>query len=39
LWALEIDGETLAGSGHFPHARDPARMNGVINQFADRFWR
>ena len=35
-WALEIDGETLAGSGHFPHARDPVRVNLLIKQFADR---
>jgi len=49
-WALEIDGETLArctggmlvtlaGSGHFPHVRDPVRVNVLIKQFADRFGR
>ena len=30
---------TLAGSGHFPHARDPVRVNLLIKQFADRFRR
>jgi pimeloyl-ACP methyl ester carboxylesterase len=30
---------TLAGSGHFPHARDPVRVNGLIKQFADGFRR
>ena len=30
---------TLAGSGHFPHARDPVRVNMLIKQFADRFRR
>ncbi len=28
---------TLAGAGHFPHARDPVRVNLLIKQFADRF--
>jgi pimeloyl-ACP methyl ester carboxylesterase len=27
---------TLAGAGHFPHARDPVRVNLLIKQFADR---
>jgi pimeloyl-ACP methyl ester carboxylesterase len=27
---------TLAGSGHFPHVRDPVRVNLLIRQFADR---
>jgi pimeloyl-ACP methyl ester carboxylesterase len=27
---------TLAGTGHFPHARDPVRVNLLIKQFADR---
>jgi len=27
---------TLAGAGHFPHARDPVRVNLLIRQFADR---
>jgi pimeloyl-ACP methyl ester carboxylesterase len=26
---------TLAGCGHFPHARDPVRVNLLIKQFAD----
>ena len=26
---------TLAGAGHFPHARDPVRVNLLIKQFAD----
>jgi len=39
LWALEIDGETLAGSGHFPHACDPARVIGLMEHFADLFRR
>jgi len=26
----------LAGSGHFPHLRDPVRVNLLIRQFADR---
>ena len=30
---------TLAGSGHFPHARDPVRVNLLIKQFADGFRR
>jgi pimeloyl-ACP methyl ester carboxylesterase len=30
---------TLAGSGHFPHARDPVRVNVLIKQFADGFRR
>jgi pimeloyl-ACP methyl ester carboxylesterase len=30
---------TLAGAGHFPHARDPVRVNLLIKQFADRFQR
>jgi pimeloyl-ACP methyl ester carboxylesterase len=30
---------TLAGSGHFPHARDPVRVNMLIKQFADGFRR
>ncbi|MGN6792963.1 MAG: alpha/beta fold hydrolase [Streptosporangiaceae bacterium] len=29
----------LAGSGHFPHARDPVKVNLLIKQFADRFRR
>jgi len=27
---------TLAGAGHFPHARDPVRVNLLIKQFVDR---
>ena len=27
---------TLAGAGHFPHVRDPVRVNLLIKQFADR---
>ena len=27
---------TFAGAGHFPHARDPVRVNLLIKQFADR---
>src|SRR5262245_40028706 len=27
---------TLAGSGHFPHARDPVPVNLLIKRFADR---
>ena len=27
--------DTLAGAGHFPHARDPVRVNLLIKQFAD----
>ena len=27
---------TLAGAGHFPHLRDPVRVNLLIKQFADR---
>jgi pimeloyl-ACP methyl ester carboxylesterase len=27
---------TLAGAGHFPHTRDPVRVNLLIRQFADR---
>jgi pimeloyl-ACP methyl ester carboxylesterase len=27
---------TLAGAGHFPHTRDPVRVNLLIKQFADR---
>src|SRR5262247_860544 len=27
---------TLAGAGHFPHARDPVKVNLLIKQFADR---
>jgi pimeloyl-ACP methyl ester carboxylesterase len=27
---------SLAGAGHFPHARDPVRVNLLIKQFADR---
>jgi pimeloyl-ACP methyl ester carboxylesterase len=27
---------TLAGAGHFPHARDPVRVNLLIKRFADR---
>jgi pimeloyl-ACP methyl ester carboxylesterase len=27
---------TLAGAGHFPHERDPVRVNLLIKQFADR---
>jgi pimeloyl-ACP methyl ester carboxylesterase len=27
---------TLEGAGHFPHARDPVRVNLLIKQFADR---
>jgi len=27
---------TLAGAGHFPHVRDPARVNLLIKRFADR---
>jgi pimeloyl-ACP methyl ester carboxylesterase len=30
---------TLAGAGHFPHVRDPVRVNLLIKQFADRDWR
>ena len=30
---------TLAGAGHFPHARDPVRVNLPIKQFADGFRR
>jgi len=30
---------TLAGAGHFPHARDPVRVNLLIKQFADRVGR
>jgi pimeloyl-ACP methyl ester carboxylesterase len=30
---------SLAGAGHFPHARDPVRVNLLIKQFADRFRR
>jgi pimeloyl-ACP methyl ester carboxylesterase len=30
---------TLAGSGHFPHARDPVRVNMLIKQFADGYRR
>ena len=30
---------TLAGAGHFPHARDPVRVNLLIRQFADRIRR
>jgi hypothetical protein len=26
---------TLEGSGHFPHVRDPVRVNLLIRQFAD----
>jgi pimeloyl-ACP methyl ester carboxylesterase len=26
---------TLVGAGHFPHARDPVRVNLLIKQFAD----
>ena len=29
----------LAGAGHFPHARDPVRVNLLIKQFADGFRR
>jgi pimeloyl-ACP methyl ester carboxylesterase len=27
---------TLAGAGHFPHLRDPVRVNLLIREFADR---
>lgn len=27
---------TLAGAGHFPHTRDPVRVNLLIRQFAER---
>jgi pimeloyl-ACP methyl ester carboxylesterase len=27
---------TLAGAGHFPHTRDPVRVNLLIRQFVDR---
>jgi pimeloyl-ACP methyl ester carboxylesterase len=27
---------TLAGAGHFPHTRDPVRVNLLIKQFAER---
>jgi len=27
---------TLAGAGHFPHTRDPVRVNLLIKQFVDR---
>lgn len=39
--AEATDGElvTLAGSGHFPHARDPVRVNLIIKQFAERLRR
>jgi pimeloyl-ACP methyl ester carboxylesterase len=30
---------TVAGAGHFPHARDPVRVNLLIKQFADRVLR
>jgi pimeloyl-ACP methyl ester carboxylesterase len=30
---------TLAGAGHFPHARDPVQVNLLIKQFADRIRR
>ena len=30
---------TLAGAGHFPHVRDPVRVNLLIKQFADRIRR
>jgi pimeloyl-ACP methyl ester carboxylesterase len=30
---------TLEGAGHFPHARDPVRVNLLIKQFADRVGR
>ncbi|HEX5303661.1 MAG TPA: alpha/beta hydrolase [Streptosporangiaceae bacterium] len=30
---------TLAGAGHFPHVRDPVRVNMRVKQFADRFRR
>jgi pimeloyl-ACP methyl ester carboxylesterase len=30
---------TLAGAGHFPHVRDPIRVNLLIKQFADRVGR
>ncbi|MDR2986920.1 MAG: alpha/beta hydrolase [Nocardiopsaceae bacterium] len=30
---------TLEGSGHFPHTRDPVRVNMLIKQFADRIGR
>jgi pimeloyl-ACP methyl ester carboxylesterase len=30
---------SLAGAGHFPHERDPVRVNLLIKQFADRFRR
>jgi pimeloyl-ACP methyl ester carboxylesterase len=26
---------TLAGAGHFPHVRDPVRVNLLIRQFAN----
>jgi pimeloyl-ACP methyl ester carboxylesterase len=26
---------TLEGSGHFPHVRDPVRVNLLIRQFAE----
>ena len=30
---------TLAGAGHFPHARDPVQVNLLIKQFAERVGR
>jgi pimeloyl-ACP methyl ester carboxylesterase len=30
---------TLAGAGHFPHARDPVRVNLLIKQFTERIGR
>jgi pimeloyl-ACP methyl ester carboxylesterase len=30
---------TLAGAGHFPHVRDPVRVNLLIRQFANRIRR
>ena len=30
---------TLAGAGHFPHARDPVQVSLLIKQFADRIRR
>ncbi len=27
---------SLTGAGHFPHARDPVRVNRLIKEFADR---
>jgi pimeloyl-ACP methyl ester carboxylesterase len=30
---------SLAGAGHFPHVRDPVRVNLLIKQFADRVQR